>query len=394
MTFSVKYRAVRVCIKYLAPFILLNCAVLFWLRNLRGNEAPIESADQLQKFESRISWSNNVVPTTAAASTFFQVDIQSRAPIGEYLWNHLIGGKKELLSHQLIYKGTKTVNGINFTFQSGKSEIISYSPNLVLIIDGSSSQLKQEKMWLNDILISHTPKTLFLVILGDGNCSKNQWIIPYLSCNGGSIDAVFIVRDKLITDESEIFQWPLGVATHRDFPLFFPDEIDILSQRPFVCNFFGTANTKGAAILRLFKELNLESLCYLKMSNTTGFDGDYIQAVSDSDLTLCPASELGSSAESYCIYEAFSLGSVPVVEEDVAVDNCGGDPLRLLKQHNAPFILVESLDDELGDVIANESRMNLQEKIARRATVVNWYANFRHHMASQFIRVLKAHINH
>ena len=106
------------------------------------------------------------------------------------------------------------MNGINFTFQSGKSEIISYSPNLVLIIDGSSSQqLKQEKMWLNDILISHTPKTLFLVILGDGNCSKNQWIIPYLSSNGGSIDAVFIVRDKLVTDESEIFQWPLGVAT-------------------------------------------------------------------------------------------------------------------------------------------------------------------------------------
>ncbi|EFX63699.1 hypothetical protein DAPPUDRAFT_335115 [Daphnia pulex] len=139
MTFSVKYRAVRVCIKYLAPFILLNCAVLFWLHNLRGNEAPIESGtDQLQKLESRIPWSNNVVPTTA--STFFQVDIQSRAPIGEYLWNHLIEGKKELLSHQVIYKGTKTVNGINFTFQSGKSEIISYSPNLVLIIDGSSSQ--------------------------------------------------------------------------------------------------------------------------------------------------------------------------------------------------------------------------------------------------------------
>ncbi len=211
MTLCVKYRAVR--IKFLAPFILLNCAVLFWLCNLRGNEAPIESGtDQLQKFESRISWSNNV-PTTA--STFFQVDIQSRAPIGEYLWNHLIEGKKELLSHQVIYKGTKTVNGINFTFQSGKSEIISYSPNLVLIIDGSSSQqLKQEKMWLNDILISHTPKTLFLVILGDSDCSKNQWIIPYLFSNGGSIDAVFIVRrDKLITDESEIFQWPLGVAT-------------------------------------------------------------------------------------------------------------------------------------------------------------------------------------
>lgn len=74
------------------------------------------------------------------------------------------------------------------------------------------------------------------------------------------------------------------------------------------------------------------------------------------------------------------------------MDNCNEDPLLLLKQHNAPFILVESLKEDLGDVMANESRMNLQEKIARRATVVNWYANFRHHMASQFTRVLKSHI--
>lgn len=207
MIFLVKYRAVRVCIKVLAPFVLLNCAILFLLRNIHGNGVLKEPSDRQQKFESHIT-----ISTTAA--TYIQVDIQSRAPIGEYLWNHLIEGKKEFVTHKDIYKGNKTVNGVTFTFQSGISEMVSYSSNLVLIMDGSSQRKqKKEKMWIDDILISHTPKTLFLVILGDNNCSNNQWIIPYLSSNGGSFDAVFIVRDQFITNESQVFQWPLGVAT-------------------------------------------------------------------------------------------------------------------------------------------------------------------------------------
>ena len=209
MIFSVNYRAVRVFFKVLAPFVLLNCVILFFLRNIHGNEVL---TDQQQKSESHITL-NNIISTTAVP-TYIQVDIQSRAPIGEYLWNHIIEGKKELYltHHQDIYKGNK--NGVTFTFQSGKSEISSYSSNLVLIIDGSS-QLKQKKeeMWLNDRLNSHTPKTLFIVILGDHNCTNNQWIIPYLSSNGGSIDAVFIVRDPFIKDDNEVFPWPLGVAT-------------------------------------------------------------------------------------------------------------------------------------------------------------------------------------
>lgn len=212
MIFSVNYRAVRVFLKVLAPFVLLNCVILFLLRNIHGNEALTDQ--QQQKSESHITL-NNIISTTTA--TYIQVDIQSRAHIGEYLWNHIIEGKKELYlthQHQDIYKRNKTVNGITFTFQSGKSEISSYSTNLVLIIDGSS-QLKQKKeeMWLNERLNSHTPKTLFVVILGDHNCTNNQWIIPYLSSHGGSIDAVFIVRDPFIKDDNEFFQWPLGVAT-------------------------------------------------------------------------------------------------------------------------------------------------------------------------------------
>ena len=117
---------------------------------------------------------------------------------------------------------------------------------------------------------------------------------------------------------------------------------------------------------------------------------DYIQALSDSDLTLCPSSESGNS-ETYCIYEALSLGSIPVVEDTATY--CGGDPLTLLRKHNAPLIFITSLQHELVDVIRSAKRLNLQEKIARRATAVNWYANFRHCMADQLVRVIKSHMS-
>lgn len=123
------------------------------------------------------------------------------------------------------------------------------------------------------------------------------------------------------------------------------------------------------------------------MSNIDSI-GEYIQTVSDSDVTLCPASELGDP-ETHCIYEALSLGSVPVVEEKAG---CGGDPLDLLRQHKAPIALVKSIGYGLSGVIALEEKMNLPEKIARRATITNWYADFRHRMAKEFVSVLRSHI--
>ena len=114
--------------------------------------------------------------------------------------------------------------------------------------------------------------------------------------------------------------------------------------------------------------------------------GEYIQIMSDSDLTICPTTEHGNP-ETHCIYEAFSLGSVPVVE-----DVTGCKSLNLLEEYKAPMLLVKSIEHGLGQVIALEKKMNLQEKIARRATITNWYADFRHRIAREFVRVIRSHV--
>ncbi|XP_057373597.1 ribitol-5-phosphate xylosyltransferase 1-like [Daphnia carinata] len=380
----------------LGLLILLACAVLFLLHSLCNNEISFQYTFQ-KRTGIKTSITNDI---TTMTSEFLRVDIHSRTPIGEYLWNHLLEGKKELMSDKATYKGNKMVDDLNFTYQTGNAEIsITSASNIVLVIDGSSQlNQKKEELWLNNMLLFRPPKSLFLVILGDNACDDNQWIVHYLSSNGGPISAAFMVRSSFLADEDEVYQWPLGVTTNRDFPLFWANEIDILSPRPFICNYFGTNPAHNATqdvIPQLLKALKLENSCYLKMSSKTAFStiepvGEYIQAVSDSDLSLCPATETGSP-ETHCIYEAFSLGSVPVVE-DVEV-SCGRDSLFLLKKHKAPFLLVESLENELGDVIAKENTMNLQEKIARRATVINWYADFRHYMAKQFYRVVFSKIN-
>ncbi|KAI9556478.1 hypothetical protein GHT06_016266 [Daphnia sinensis] len=396
MIFYVKRRVLKVrSCQILGLLFLLICVSLFLLHNLCDNEILLQYTSQ-ERIGIKTSITNDI---TRTASEFPRVDILSRASIGEYLWNHLLEGKKEFMSDRATYKGNKLVDDLNFTFHSGNAEIsITSDSNIVLVIDGSSQlNQKKEELWLNSMLLFHSPKSLFLVILGDNACGDNQWVVHYLSSNGGPISAAFVVHSSFLADEDEVYQWPLGVATHRDFPLFWVSEIDILSPRPFICNYFGTNpvhNTTQDVIPQLLKELKLENSCYLKMSSKTAFStfeslGEYIQAVSDSDLSLCPATKTGSP-ETHCIYEAFSLGSVPVVED--VEGSCGRDSLFLLKKHKAPFILVESIENELGDVIANENTMNLQEKIARRATVINWYAEFRHHMARQFYRVVHSKI--
>ena len=51
----------------------------------------------------------------------------------------------------------------------------------------------------------------------------------------------------------------------------------------------------------------------------------YLHILRSSDLTLCP---VGMNSESYRIYEAMSLGSVPVIEDVVVNVNCSSHPHR------------------------------------------------------------------
>jgi hypothetical protein len=114
----------------------------------------------------------------------------------------------------------------------------------------------------------------------------------------------------------------------------------------------------------------------------------YMDSLLQSDLTLCP---VGRNTECYRIYEAMSLGSVPVVEDLRTDGNCdvsAAAPLRLLKQYDAPITYVKSWY-ELSELLKKEAELTLEEKIERRTAVVNWYKSFKRNLSNHFIKVIK-----
>jgi len=68
----------------------------------------------------------------------------------------------------------------------------------------------------------------------------------------------------------------------------------------------------------------------------------YLDIVLQSDLTLSP---VGLNTECYRIYEALSLGSIPVVEDIMTPGECdasnAASPLRQLKKMNAPVLYLK-----------------------------------------------------
>lgn len=115
----------------------------------------------------------------------------------------------------------------------------------------------------------------------------------------------------------------------------------------------------------------------------------YMDSLLKSDLTLCP---VGKNTECYRIYEAMSLGSVPVIEDVQTDGNCDTvsekTPLRLLKHGYAPVIYVKSWY-ELFELLKEETKLTLEEKIERRTAVVNWYVNFKKNLGKHFIEIIK-----
>jgi hypothetical protein len=114
----------------------------------------------------------------------------------------------------------------------------------------------------------------------------------------------------------------------------------------------------------------------------------YMDSLRKSDLTLCP---VGKNTECYRIYEAMSLGSVPIIENLRTEGNCDTSdvaPLRLLKQYDAPVIYVKSWY-ELFDLLKREAQLTLAEKVQRRTNVVKWYTGFKRSLSNNFIKMIK-----
>lgn len=84
----------------------------------------------------------------------------------------------------------------------------------MLVIDGTTqSEQREAEKWLNSLRLPQNSGILLLIIKGNPDCGENQWITRYVSPYGGPADAVFITSDRTITDNKQVFPWPLGVAT-------------------------------------------------------------------------------------------------------------------------------------------------------------------------------------
>lgn len=327
------------------------------------------------------------------------VEIWGKAAIAKYLWHHILGGKVETTGDGLTEIGCKVLHGINFTYRYGPGVIQTTVPSdvekVVLVLNGRSEEkINIAKQWLDYIPLYKKLTHVAVVLLGDEGC-RNEWLLPYMKSRGGRIDVTFLVYDSPLIDNEQFYQWPLGVAVYRGFPDVKPEDLDLKSPRSLACNFLGTIyeNSSRQLLTDIIKNSGMHDKCYIKgrkkwqPNETPETLKMYMSAILKSDLTLSP---VGKNTECYRIYEAMSLGSVPVVEDDVTPGNCDtstDSPLRLLKQYGAPIIYVKSWH-QLHILFQQESQLTVEEKGERRVQVTKWYRNFKTYMSDSFVQVI------
>lgn len=311
------------------------------------------------------------------STTVYEVEVWGKAAIGLYFWQHIMEGSLLKLDDELVSYGVMTVNNVRFQFRTGAGIIPDSVPtstqNVVLIINGRvPKKIEFAKLWLNSLYSLPNLKKVAVILLGNEHCN-NDWILPYMDKNGGLINILYIVYDIPNQDDT-ILQWPLGVATYRNFPKINPTSVIMSETRAYICNFLGTLYPKSSreTLRNIFIKHKLYSICYLRLRETwqpnesKATAEEYYQALLQSDLTLCP---VGINTECYRIYEACSYGSVPVIEDVRTEGNCSSTPLQLLKYYNAPFIYIKSWN-ELPGLLEGEKRLSLKEKVRRREKLV------------------------
>ncbi|XP_077601164.1 ribitol-5-phosphate xylosyltransferase 1-like [Stigmatopora nigra] len=336
--------------------------------------------------------------------TRYKVQIWGKAAIGLYLWEHILEGPLNPTDKIAQWReGELQSSKIDFSFYTGPAVVQGHVPlgmnSLVLVLNGREEQkVIYSTRWLEHIqtlVQSHTVSHVAVVLLGNEHCNNN-WIGPYLKRNGGFVNLLFLVYDSPWVNDKDVFQWPLGVATYRQFPLVRPNPEMITSSRPFLCNFLGTVykNSSRETLMQVLKHSGLDKECISSArekwlpQETTESLKRYQSALAQSELTLCP---VGINTESYRIYEACSYGSVPVVEDVLTPRTCAAgpsSPLRLLKAAGAPFIYISDWR-ELPTILEAERGMSQEQRVDRRRRLLEWYATFRQQMRERFTEVIE-----
>ncbi|XP_048357147.1 ribitol-5-phosphate xylosyltransferase 1 [Sphaerodactylus townsendi] len=339
--------------------------------------------------------------------TNLRVQIWGKAAIGLYLWEHIFEGPLEPADVTAQWReGSLKAGKSFFSFITGPSVVPGYfsieSANVVLVLNGrEEGKISYATQWLHYIqtlVQTHKLQHVAVVLLGSEQC-KNEWIYPYLKSYGGFVELLFLVYDSPLVNEEDIFQWPLGVATYRNFPVVEPSWSMLHTPRLYQCTFLGTIykNSSREILMEVLKQSGLDKICWISVreewwpQETNESLRNYQDALLQSDLTLCP---LGVNTECYRIYEACAFGSVPVVEDVMTPGSCGNSsvyyhaPLQLLKTMGAPFIFVKNWK-ELPSILEKDKNVTLQEKIQRRKKLMEWYQYFKGQMRHKFISTLE-----
>ncbi|XP_003798574.1 UDP-D-xylose:ribitol-5-phosphate beta1,4-xylosyltransferase [Otolemur garnettii] len=363
-----------------------------------------EKNEQQQRIKNRLQ----ILNKSTKGKTHISVQIWSKAAIGLYLWEHIFEGLLDPTDVTAQWREGKSVVGrTHYSFITGPAVLPGYFTvdvnNVVLVLNGrEKAKIFYATQWLlyvQNLVQIKKLEHLAVVLLGNEYCN-NEWINPYLKRNGGFVELLFLVYDSPWVNDVDVFQWPLGVATYRNFPVVEVSWSLLHDERPYLCNFLGTVyeNSSRQALMDILKQDGHDKLCWVSAreqwqpQETNESLRSYQEALLRSDLTLCPA---GMNTECYRIYEACSSGSVPVVEDVMTTGSCGNTsvprptPLRLLKAMGAPFIFIQNWE-ELPAVLEKEKTLILQEKIERRKILLQWYQHFKSELKMKFTNIIES----
>ncbi|KYO47700.1 transmembrane protein 5 isoform A [Alligator mississippiensis] len=290
-----------------------------------GDEKNEQIASR-QRYETNLQLLKNI--KSQQEPTALRVQIWGKAAVGLYLWQHILEGLLEPADMTAQWReGSIKAGKTLFSFITGPAVVPGYfsveADNVVLVLNGrEEAKITYATQWLHyaqTLIQTHKLQHVAVLLLGNEQCN-NGWIQPYLKGHGGFVELLFIIYDSPWVNKDDIFQWPLGVATYRNFPVVEPTLSMLRTPRSYLCNFLGTVykNSSRETLMEVLKQDELDKLCWItareqwQPQETNESFKNYQDALLQSDLTLCP---VGVNTECYRIYEACSYGSVPVVED-------------------------------------------------------------------------------
>ncbi|XP_069988064.1 ribitol-5-phosphate xylosyltransferase 1 isoform X1 [Penaeus vannamei] len=371
------------------------------------NQAAIVMAQQDVKphvvRDIEVKWNDAAQAKLLASVDIPVVEVWGKAAIGSYLWQHILEGEESLDETMPgATVGELRMPAFVLRYRSGPGVIPETVPRdvkyLVLVVNGRTPEkIKDAKQWLNELKMWDMPPEILLVMLGNEKCD-NEWVLNYVSPKGPVV-TVLLTYDDPRVDQKIFYQWPLGVATYRQFPVIEEEQVSPEAPRKYVCNLRVTLhpNSSRIALHKFLKNDGYASNnCFISVrekwlpNETPESMNEYVWSLLQSDLTLSPA---GMNTETYRVYEAMSAGSTPVIEDVATPGHCDTSPWRLLKKHGPPAIFVKSWE-QLPKILAKERRFSKQYKALRRLRVFQWYEWFKLKMRDRFIAIISSNLIH